>query len=326
MENIITGLKQYLKETLGCSVQPVKWQNTGKMPFYMQDYYAFFQVRLFDRLCLLMVDQSREEQTPVTINKNRLRVQEIWADEVIYVRPLVSAYNRKRLIEHKVPFIIPGNQMYLPMLGIDLREYYKKVRGKAGLFSPSTQVVVLYELLRGIEHYYTPSRLAQVLGYTVMTLTRAFDELEGVGVGEVSMEGRERILRFKEKGRKLWDMSRDYLRSPVQKRVWVERLPEKRQTVQAGFTALDHYTMLSATKHPVYAVSQEDWKIMQQDRVKVLPIAEPYACVIEVWRYTPRRFEENKVVDRLSLYLSLRENTDERVEAALEEMIGGMNW
>lgn len=326
MEKIIKALKKYLEKTLGCSIQPVKWQDSGKMPFYLQDNYAFFQIRLFDRACLLMVDRGREEQTPNTISKHRMKVIEIWSDDVIYVRPMVSAYNRNRMIEHKIPFIIPGNQMYLPMMGLDLREYYKKTPGKTSKFSPATQVVLLYELLRGTEQYYTPSRLAQALEYTVMTQTRAFDELEGAGVAEVSMEGRERILRFKEKGRKLWEMCHEYLRNPVQKRIWTENLPQGREAVQAGFTALDHYTMLSASKYPVYAISREDWKTMQKEKIKVLPMAEPDACEIEIWSYSPRRLKKNNVVDRLSLYLSLQDNTDERVKSALKELIGGMKW
>ena len=32
------------------------------------------------------------------------------------------------------------------------------------------------------------------------------------------------------------------------------------------------------------------------------------------------------MVDRLSLYLSLKENKDERVEAVLEEMMKGLQW
>jgi len=326
MEKIILSLKKYLEKTLGCSIQPVKWQDSGKMPFYLQDNYAFFQIRLFDRACLLMVDRGREEQTPNTINKHRMKVIEIWSDDVIYVRPMVSAYNRNRMIEHKIPFIIPGNQMYLPMMGLDLREYYKKIPGKAGKFSPATQVVVLRELLGGTEAYYTPSRLAQILEYTAMTLTRVFDELEETGVAEISMEGRERILRFKEKGRKLWEMCHAYLRNPVQKRIWIERVPKDLQAVQAGFTALDHYTLLSAAKYPVYAIGREDWKNRQKEKVNILPMAEPHACEIEIWRYHPCRLKENNVADRLSLYLSLQDNADERVKSALKELIGGMKW
>ena len=37
-------------------------------------------------------------------------------------------------------------------------------------------------------------------------------------------------------------------------------------------------------------------------------------------------FKEDDVIDRFSLYLSLRGSTDERVEAALEEMMEKVEW
>lgn len=38
----------------------------------------------------------------------------------------LACCERKRLIEQKVPLLVPGNQLYLPDLGIDLREYFRK--------------------------------------------------------------------------------------------------------------------------------------------------------------------------------------------------------
>src|ERR1039458_8742698 len=40
--------------------------------------------------------------------------------EVVYVADAISSYDRKRLIEHKVPFVVPGNQMYLPFMAIKI--------------------------------------------------------------------------------------------------------------------------------------------------------------------------------------------------------------
>jgi DNA-binding MarR family transcriptional regulator len=254
-------------------------------------------------------------------------VQKKWNGEVIYIASTVSAYNRKRLIEQKVPFVVPGNQLYLPMLGIDFREHFKKIRSKPMTISPATQVVLLYELLLGNENVYTPSGLAKRLGYAPMTLTRTFDELELAGLGEVAMEGKERILRFTEKGKNLWGKAREFLRSPVKKRIWIEKPRDTWRDVQAGLTALAHYSMLSEPQRPVYAISQEDWKTAKQlGNFLELPEAESGAYEIEVWSYSPRRFADNNVVDRLSLYLSLQKNTDERVEAALEEMLRAMEW
>ena len=93
---------------------------------------------------------------------------------IIYVQSILSSFNRKRLIEQHIPFIIPGNQMYLPHFGIDLREHFRKIHSKKQKsFSPGTQTVVIYALLRETDEKLTPSALADKLGYTFMTMTRA---------------------------------------------------------------------------------------------------------------------------------------------------------
>jgi hypothetical protein len=57
-----------------------------------------------------------------------------------------------------------------------------------------------------------------------------------------------------------------------------------------------------------------------------LDLAEPNACEVEVWTYSPDLFEKYGVVDRFSLYLSMQKTDDERVESALEEMMRQVSW
>ena len=45
---------------------------------------------------------------------------------------------------------------------------------------------------------------------------------------------------------------------------------------------------------------------------------------VEMWRYDPRKLSKGKMVDGLSLALSLREDADERVEEAVEEMLNNL--
>ena len=44
-------------------------------------------------------------------------------------------------------------------------------------------------------------------------------------------------------------------------------------------------------------------------------------CAVELWRYDPRKLAGGDCVDRLSLALALREDRDERIEEAVEEML-----
>jgi hypothetical protein len=48
--------------------------------------------------------------------------------------------------------------------------------------------------------------------------------------------------------------------------------------------------------------------------------------VIEIWRYNPSILSKSGIVDRLSLYLSLKDSKDERIQIELDNMINEIKW
>ena len=217
--------------------------------------------------------------------------------------------------------------MYLPFLGIDLREHFKDTRETEANFSPSTQVVVLYYLSQNAQRRLTPKALANALGYSIMTMTRALDELDGVGLGTIAMEGHERVLRFNRDKKQVWETALKRLRSPVKKRLWVKNFSDRLFGVRAGLSALAHYSNLTEPLNPVLALERKQWKRVQtKDDVIILDITEPDASKLEIWSYSPTLFGEKRVVDRFSLFLSMREDEDERVQSALEGMMEQVEW
>jgi hypothetical protein len=327
MDQLATSFKGYLKETLDIDAHPKKWPGTVKLPIFLRNLYGFFEVRILDIPCLVMAAKDKAEQTPATIQKHMLQVRKKWQDEIIYLQQKVTAYNRKRLIQHKIPFVVPLNQMYFPFLGIDLREHFKNIRETEASFSPSTQVVVLYYLFHKLQLRLTPKTLAKELGYSIMTMTRALDELDGAGLGTIAMEGRERVLRFDQDKKKVWKTALDRLRSPVKKRLWVKYPFNEPLGMRAGLSALAHYSNLAEPANPVLALEGKQWKrIKANDDAMILDIAEPSASELEIWSYSPELFAKNGVVDRFSLFLGMGEDNDERVQTALEQMMEQVEW
>ncbi len=328
MDQLANSLKRYLKETLDIDVRPKQWSGSENLPIFLRNMYIFFEIRIFDTPCLVMAAKDKTEQTPATIHKHMLQIRKKWQDEVIYVQQQMTAYNRKRLIQqHKIPFVIPLNQMYLPFLGIDLREHFKKIRETEASFSPSTQVVVLYYLSQNGKLRLTPKKLANELGYSIMTMTRALDELNGAGLCTIAMEGRERVLRFHRDKKQVWETALERLRSPVKKKFWVKAFFNQSFGLRAGLSALAHYSNLASPKNPVLAIEGKQWKkICNTSDVMILNIAEANANELEIWSYPPKLFGKNGVVDRFSLFLSMKEDNDERVQSALEGMMEGIEW
>ena len=317
-------ISEYLHQTLGIRSHTVVWDGAGRLPAFLTARYRFALIELEGRALLLMVDENPDPEPPATIRKHAEQVRTKWSGPIVYVRDRVTAYNRKRLIEQRVPFIVPGNQMYLPELGLDLREYFRTPPPTKRKFRPATQAVLIFMLLNRNEDGATASELAPVLGYTTMTLSRAFDELESVELATSDASGRERVLRFHAHGREMWERAQPWLIDPVKSRHFVAIRP---QGFIAGQDALAHYTMLAEPRLPVTAIGHKQWLAFTSAGTGVeLSDRDSADCEVEVWKYEPREYERPGIVDPLSLYLSLKKTADERVEQALDLLMEQMRW
>ncbi len=328
MNKLKINLVQYLRDTIGVEVDLRDWEKWRGFPQYLRARYHYFMMTMLGTECVLVVDTDEKEQTPAIINKQFDQIRSLQNATLIYVREAVSSFNRKRLIEHKVPFIIPGNQMYLPMLGIDLREHIRQIRESKPKLSPSTQALILSILWKMETGTITPTEVATRLGYSLMTMTRAFNELELAGIGKHTTMGKSRQLKIVEQGNELLNLAMPFLGSPIRKQCYVASKDMITCEIYlAGESALAKYSMLTESTIPVYALSLEDWKQEKvQKQVMELTYPEQDCCGIEIWKYAPALFAQNGVVDRVSLYLSLMDNHDARVQIAQDQMIGEITW
>jgi hypothetical protein len=328
----IQNCVQYLRQTLGLVLAPVPWSGDGQMPFFLRKNYWFFELDMLGTQVLLMLEgRSDDEHTPAVIEKHIAQVRTIWGGQVVYVRETVTAYDRKRMIERAVPFIVPGNQMYLPGLGIDLREHFIKSRAKARKFSPAAQALLIYLLLYrkelDLNTGVTPGRMSKLLGYSAITLTRAFDEMEAAKIGHFEFEGRERMLAFPGASPDIWKEAQAFLRTPITKRVWAVLKGSDLPGLSAGISGLAQYTLLAEPANKVLAVSLDSWRALAKSGPIIeIPYEESGAVEIEVWRYAPNICARGSAVDPLSLFLSLKGHSNERVVTALENMLEVLKW
>lgn len=307
----IDSLQSYLVKVLGIKVKLLPWKKRGEVPFFLTDSYEFYEAMLLKQKCLFIISNKKAKVTPAMIKKQLAQVQKKSVGICIFVQEGITYYNRKRLIEHRIPFIIPDNQMFLPQIGVDLREHYKAAKNEKKSFSPAAQAVIINTLLTK-NVAVTPSQLSADLGYTLMTMSRAFDEIESVGIAKATKKGKERILIFKQSKKELWQKAKPLMKTPIKKRIWAKG---KKPRTLAGLSALSKETMLASPHIPIFAIGYKEWKKMN---LIELPDQEMAAFELEIWHYDPSLFAKNGIVDRYSLYLSLFEASDERVESALE--------
>jgi DNA-binding transcriptional regulator YhcF (GntR family) len=328
MMDLVEDLKKYLDESLGIQISIFPWKDQKKLPFFLVDAYTIFESSLLGNPCLIMISKNDVELTPHTIQKHWKQVAKKWSDPCIYISHTISSYTRNRLIQHRIPFIIPNNQIYIPDFGLDLREHFKQQRIHKEIFSPATQTVIISTLLREKSKSLIPSELAITLGYSPMTMTRVFNELETAGIGKLIKKGKERQWLFEGTRKNLWEQTNEMLRSPIRSlepmKLWpggkIEHIP------LAGLSALAEMTMINSPSLPVYAIGVEEYRQTTIPKGFQLTHIDEADFELEIWNYNPILFSKNEKVDPFSLYLSLRETTDERIETALEELMEKIQW
>jgi hypothetical protein len=325
------SVRKYLHEALGIDAAIRQWAGARKLPYFLQDAYELYELRIRDLSILLAVNQ-REKTLRLTTIRDQLDKLKSLADRpVVYVTDALASYERKRLIEQKVPFIVPGNQLYLPDLGIDLREYFRqKTQSPKHALSPATQAMLIKLLLtKSTQTDWSAAATAAEFGYTLMTLSRAVRELTTAGIATPVRKGKERWLHLNRPPAETWHVAKPLLRSPVKRSIWTPqtaKLRPERRLPLAGLSALAHYSQLSEPALPVYAVGFAKWKVLTRGGLPTLPESQAGALQLQVWNYTPIPMPDNKTVDPLSLSLSLQNDSDERVQSALEELQEHFPW
>lgn len=325
------SLKNYLSETLGIATKCWPWGHENQLPHAIGAAYQFAETTILGERVVLLNLKHPDTFSVSQVAKHVLWVEERFDISVVLTMEGLESYNRKRLIEQKVAFIIPGNQMYLPTLGLDLRDHIRRLKEKGTYLTPSAQVLLLTHLLNDfLKNGSTATALACRFGFTKMTMGRAIDELEAHCMIETRSERRERQITFPKSKNEIWTASVSLMRTPVRKTLHIEYNHPifqelKKEGLFAGFSALSQQSMLAETESPTIALGGSEWKTIERNPV-VRMVPKPSkdlvdTITLQIWKYDPRMLSTGPTVDPLSLYLSLKDDPDERVESALETLL-----
>ncbi|MFG6664737.1 hypothetical protein ACGYKB_15830 [Sulfitobacter sp. 916] len=336
-QDLIKDAQSHLRRTLHVPASLKAWGSKKGLPLFLANGFEYRQTELFGHTILLVIPKSEDAKNPTGLSKQLGAIQRHFEGILVLVMDHLTAYQRSRLIEESAAFIVPGNQLFIPQLAMDLREHFRRRRDfSEDQLSPASQALFLRHLnLRDVENA-RPSDLAEILRYSAMSIGRAFEELEASELAHVETRGRSKHIQFSETPRDLFEAATSRLRSPVKALHWF-RAPSLRKDLYGsplpeyllidGESALSERSAMSKPRILRYAAGPKDWKRIQSGEFgKEVEQNDEPNFAINVWWYDPDIVLGAREVDALSLYLQFRDNPDERLEAAAEQLLKEFAW
>lgn len=322
---MVLGIESYLAEILHVKVEVESLDFPSRLPSFLKTLYAFYDVKI-GRICCLVLATKGNVSTPAQIAKHMDLIRALTDVPVVLTTPSLSAYNRSRLIEQGISFIVPGNQLYAPELAVDLREHFRAVnKPKSHYISPAAQAVLFHHILYQDDQASTAILLARKLHYSSMSIGRAFDDLVSHQLAHVTKKGKENHLVFDLARRPLFEKSLDVLVSPL-RTIKSIKGREVSDLKWGGESALGHLTDLSLPPKKVLVVAASQWKLLSRQNQWTEVEKDQADMFIETWSYDPAVLSSSLTVDPLSLYLQYRNHSDERLAIAAKSLLEQVLW
>lgn len=322
---------KYLKEHFGVmpKISPLNKNVLAQLPLYLRGNYILFNGSIVDQNIIWAKVKSDGNCTPEQIKKQGQQLKQFFDLPIVFIFDEIESWERKRLIERRISFVQPFRQLYIPELFLQLndtlRSSNKKRESRSKYLTPPAQCLILYHLEVASLEKIPFQEIAKSLQYSTMTVSRVIKELNHFEL--IVIEGvKEKSIQFNSQGKDLWKKILPMLSSPVREVWFTDQILNDDHFRTGGDTALSNFTMLSEINRKTYVIGKDEFRSMKAlGALKRLD--KKYGDNrIEVWLYNPEILSENKIVDKLSLYLSLKQEEDERVKGALEDLINEIQW
>ncbi|MEE1314932.1 MAG: hypothetical protein UHS49_04100 [Faecalimonas sp.] len=315
-------MKQFIEDVLHQPIQIEIYKEQSKIPLIYWAYYNLFRMSVNGHRC--MVAEPKEKINLTDLRKQQRVLERIIGEPCVFYFKELQSYPRDKMLEEGISFIWEGHQIYMPFLGILLKQNETRMLKYCTQISFLTQkllLLALYEEWRAV----TVTMAAERLEVTKMSITRCYDEIESLELPVLTKRGRTRLLSVDMGKKEMWNIIQPYMRSPLLQEFYLEKEIPK-GLLRSGDSALCAYSMLEDVRYPTYAIAKKQVAELRAKYKVLLGREEEPTCVIQELGYMID-YKGKGLIDPLTVCLLLeKEKGDPRVEQAMEEMLREYVW
>ncbi len=297
---------------------PMGKQREKALPIFITQSFSLYEGEMLGEKVIFAFTANGNALSPAQTKRILALLESKCACVTILVTPELASYNITRLVAQRVNFVVPQKQMFLPSLLVELKNARVVINVEKKKIPPMAQCLLLYHIQMASLDKKNTFELASLFGVSYATANRATRWLKDKNL--IALEGtKTKKISFSLSNKELWEAALPLLSSPIEKVLYTDMTIKDAK--ESGVNALSRYTMLNRDKTLSYAMSNNELKALN------LTTDKNYGeNRIEIWHYAPELLSEGRYVDKLSLYLSLKDNEDERIRIELESLINGIQW
>lgn len=310
----------YLEQLTGYEVRILTHakKDDDTLPLAIASCYNLCDVELMETKVTIAIPTEQDSIAPMQLAKHQVKMMDAFHHPVVFALGSVESYKISRLTHAKVNFIVPGKLIFIPSLLIVLRELKNHNVVMPEKMPPVAQMLVLYHLEKRTIDGLNTIEIATLTSLAYPTINVALRWLEANDI--ITLVGsKQKHVQITLSKRELWNKSRPLMSSPIERRLFTDTPPT--ESLMAGETAMGHYTMLAEPATPIIAIDKATAKM------HATLMNKQYGDIkVEVWKYAPALLSEDGCVDRLSLYLCMKDSEDERIQLECDTLIEEMKW
>ena len=292
----------------------------------------------YQNVPMLFLEPKKGNPTPKQCEITEARLSERFQLPVIFILAPGPTYERQRLMDKGVYFIMSGKYAHLPMLVAIEKTSNRKV---AKTLNAVAQYLLCYHLQERSLEGLSAKEIAPLVPYSYESVSLGLSCLADLNLCKKASSGNKtKTIHFEAKGIKLWEIAQQYLSSPIEHRFYCDGIHTDEQFSICGINALAHYSRLNPDSERIIMMTTKEYREYKSKDMFENPNIYDGAVIVEVWKYpavqqhnnnnnnnnNDNDNNNNKWVDKLSLILSLKDNNDPRVEGELDQLIKEIEW
>jgi len=290
-----------------------EYDMTLTLPLHIKLRYELYYATLAQQKVIFA---KGEESDIRNYYKTVLTLETLSNLPVVLVFDHLKSQDRERLIKKHIAFVVLEQYIYMPfaLMQIDTKKTTQTLK-KVKELSPLADALLLGYLVEKIESNLMISEVATLVNQGIREVSNALALLEQHKFLSVEKRGRKKIVSFTY-SEEILNYFITKQRSPI-KATFFTNSPIEYEPVYSSFSALALHSTLVDNGIKTIAISSKNKKLL--DSLEEC-FEEDATYKVEIWDRDPSLFSIKTSINPLYLLRLFKENEDERIAYALDEI------